>query len=94
MVAGIDGRKTARDSMITVTHNRMVLSVIADYNNSHSFRIFRVILCDILSANAQEVSMNSPAISKNEHQLAQLRALACFEKDPAKRLGAEAALPP
>ena len=30
--------------------------------------------------------MHGPAISKNEHQLAQLRALASFEKDPAKRL--------
>ncbi len=30
--------------------------------------------------------MHGPAISKSEHQLAQLRALASFEKDPAKRL--------
>jgi hypothetical protein len=30
--------------------------------------------------------MHRPAISRNEHQLAQLRALASFEKDPAKRL--------
>ena len=30
--------------------------------------------------------MHGPAISKREHQLAQLRVLASFEKDPSKRL--------
>jgi hypothetical protein len=30
--------------------------------------------------------MRSAAVSNNDHQLAQLRVLASFEKDPAKRL--------